>query len=143
MCDFCDPKIIKEQQIYFNDVAGVLYPRDPVIFGNVMIIPKRHVESFYDLSDEEIIEMRNLVKKLYKGFEKHYNASGFNLITNNGKKADQHVPHVHWHSFIRSDDEPYSPYDVLNGKTTRESVSYPDKEWKNRKDKISRIFSNQ
>ncbi|SRR5260221_2100044 len=140
MCDFCDPNIIKEQGIFFNDIAGVIYPQKPLIFGNVMIIPRRHVEFFDELSDEEIVEMRNLVKKLFEGFKEKHRATGFNLFTNNGKSAGQHVPHVHWHILIRFDDEKYSPYDVLNGKQEREDISMPEDEWVKRKEQIADLF---
>lgn len=140
MCDFCDPDVIEKQGIFFNDLAGIIYPQRPTIFGNVMIIPKRHVEYFYELNDKEIVEMRNLVERLFMGFKQKYHASGFNLLTNNGKSGNQHVPHVHWHVLMRSDNEEYSPYDVLNGKVERENVSIGDSEWTKRKQQIQDIF---
>jgi len=141
MCDFCDPNVIKEQGIFFNDVAGVIYPQRPTIFGNVMIIPKRHVQLFYELNDKEIIEMRNILEKLFKGFKEKYHATGFNIINNNGKSGNQHVPHVHWHVLIRFDNEKYSPYDVLNGKVEREDISMPDNVWVSRKKQIADLFN--
>jgi diadenosine tetraphosphate (Ap4A) HIT family hydrolase len=140
MCDFCDPLVIEKQGIYFNDLAGIIYPQKPTIFGNVMIIPKRHVELFHELSDGEIVEMRNLVAKLFNGFKEKYHATGFNLINNNGKSGNQHVPHVHWHILMRFDDEEYSPYDVLNGKVERENISIGDEEWENRKKQVIELL---
>lgn len=140
MCDFCDQEVIQKQRIFFNDLAGVIYPQKPLIFGNMMIIPKRHVEFFYELSDKEIIQMRNLVNSLFDGFKEKYHATGFNLFTNNGKSADQHIPHVHWHMLMRFDDEKYSPYDIMNGKVKREDI--PDNEWLIRKERIVDLFKS-
>jgi ATP adenylyltransferase len=142
MCDFCKPEVIAKQGIYFSDIAGIIYPQRPTIFGNVMIIPKRHVELFYELSDEEIVEMRSLVEKLFNGLKEKYNATGFNIINNNGKSGNQHVPHVHWHVLMRYDDEKYSPYDVLNGTVERENISIGDEEWSKRKEKITKLFED-
>jgi diadenosine tetraphosphate (Ap4A) HIT family hydrolase len=108
--------LLQTQGIYFNDLTGVIYPQKPLIFGNVMVVSKRHVEFFYAPTDAEIVEMRNIVKRIFEGFKENYNANGFNLFTNNGKSAGQHIPHVHWHILMQFDGEPYSPYDVLNGK---------------------------
>jgi diadenosine tetraphosphate (Ap4A) HIT family hydrolase len=140
MCGFCDQQVIREQGIFFNDFAGIIYPQRPTIFGNVMVIPKRHVEFFYDLSDEEIVEMKNLVEKLFMGFKEKYHATGFNLINNNGKSGNQHIPHVHWHILMRFDDEKYSPYDVLNGKIERENISIGEEEWEKRKKQITELL---
>ncbi len=143
MCDFCDQEVIKQQGIFFNDIAGIIYPQKPTIFGNVMIIPKRHVELFYELSDKEIVEMRNMLEKLFRGFKEKYHATGFNIINNNGKSGNQHVPHVHWHILMRFDTEQYSPYDVLNGKFERENISIGDDEWTKRKHQIKNIFMEE
>ncbi len=140
MCDFCDPNVIKEQGIFFNDFGGIIYPQRPTVFGNVMIIPRRHVQLFYELNDKEIVEMRNLLENLFMGFKEKYHATGFNLINNNGKSGNQHVPHVHWHILMRFDDEKYSPYDVLNGKVERENLSIGDGEWSKRKEQITKLF---
>src|SRR3989344_1737814 len=142
MCDFCNNNILQKQSLFFNDIAGFIYPRKPVIFGHVMLVPKRHVEYFYDLTDIEIIEMRNLIKKLFEGFKNIHHATGFNLFTNNGQKADQHIPHVHWQIFMRFNNEKYSPYDVLNGKIDRENISSLDKEWEKRKDRIAKLIKH-
>ena len=133
-CNFCQRTILRNQLIYREGLASIIYPQKPIIFGNLMIIPNRHVERFEDLTNEEIINMSQLVKKAFSIFKREQNACGFNLFTNNGAKAGQKVPHVHWHLFFRFEKEPVSPYQILNNPKLREKIS--EKEWKRRRDKI-------
>lgn len=81
---------------------------------NVMIVPVRHVELVGDLSEEEIVDIFKLVKKVYRYFQKKNKVTGFNLFVNSGKAAGQHVPHVHFHFFGRSEKEKISPYKKMN-----------------------------
>lgn len=136
-CSFCDSNNIQKQLIYEDKVMLVIYPSSPIIFQHLMIIPKRHISYFEEMNDEEILESANLVKKIYKIFQKE-GASGFNLFTNVGKKAGQHVLHFHWHIFIRFDDEKNSPYKILNNPKLKQNLSFIV--WKKQKKYISNLF---
>ena len=49
-CDFCSNNTYEKQGVIENSVARVLYPLRPVIFGNFMVVTKRHVSLFTDLT---------------------------------------------------------------------------------------------
>ncbi len=136
-CDFCDQATLEKQVIYKSDKILVFYPRSPVIREHLMVIPERHVEDFQGLREEEVLESTMIVKRIFKAFE-NQGASGFNLFTNVGKKAGQHVPHFHWHVFIRFDNEKVSPYKILSDPKLKESIS--PEEWKKRRDMISKFL---
>lgn len=128
-CDFCSNETYIRQGVVENDVARVLYPQRPVIFGNFMVITKRHVPLFTELTDEEVIGIRDLISTLFEGFRKNGRGEGFNLLNNNNKAGDQHIPHVHVHLFIRNGGE-VSPFDILSKKAEKEKIS--EEEWSRR-----------
>jgi len=140
-CNFCDQSVLKRQGIYKGDRVLVIYPRSPIIREHFMIIPTRHVEILEELNEEELLESTKVVNKIFLVFKKKEGASGFNLFTNIGKKAGQHVSHFHWHLFIRFDNEKMSPYKILNDSTLKEKTS--PKEWKKRKNAISLLLKGK
>lgn len=116
ICSFCNPDTIAKQEISTSDFTRILYPRRPIIPASVLIIPIRCVEHTHNLSDEEIIDIFAVVKKLHLSFHNLYGTTGYNLFTNDGHAADQHIPHVHFHFYGRSEDEAVNPFKVMNNK---------------------------
>ena len=136
-CDFCPSVTYEKQGIIENSVARVLYPLRPVVFGNFMVITKRHVALFTELTDEEVVGIRDLISTLFEGLRKNGRGDGFNLLNNNNKAGDQHIPHVHIHVFIRREGE-VSPFDVLSKKV--EKVKISEEEWNSRLAEIRSWF---
>ena len=62
---------------------------------------------------------------------------GFNLLNNNNKSADQHVPHIHIHVFMRKKGD-VSPFDILTKKI--EKVKLSGGEWKEKLMKINETY---
>jgi len=141
MCDFCELSVRRDQMIYTDDAVMILYPRKPLIFGHVLVLPVWHVEFFHELEDREIVAMKNSVAHLVEAFEKSLDLKGYNIFSNNGVQVGQSVPHVHWHIFLRSLDEIHSPYDILNGKYPRENLDFLSDEWNKRKSKLALLLS--
>ena len=69
-----------------NDLAYASYDTFPVADMHCLIIPKRHVKNYFDLTDEEIIACNTLIKNVKKEIEiKDPNVKGINIGTNAGK----------------------------------------------------------
>lgn len=102
-CPFCDPKVLEQQQYYEGQLVRVLYNYLPLMEGHSLIIPKRHVSRFEDLTAPEVTEMAITVNKVQKAFEKVYKTSDYLLVMQNGKLAGQTVSHVHFHMIPRKD----------------------------------------
>lgn len=136
-CDFCSNEAYGKQGVIENSVARVLYPLRPVIFGNFMVVTKRHVPLFTDLTNEELVGIRDLISVLFEGFRNKGRGEGFNLLNNNNKPGDQHLPHVHIHVFIRNEGD-VSPFDVLSKKVEKEKLD--EKEWRRRLVEIKSWF---
>tara|TARA_B100000989_G_scaffold205060_1_gene155237 strand:+ start:126 stop:476 length:351 start_codon:yes stop_codon:yes gene_type:complete len=87
-------KIILENEyaIAFNDIA----PKAPIHF---LIIPKGKYIKYDDFlnkaSKDEIYYFFILINQLVKDYDLEH--TGYRLITNAGKNANQEVPHLHFH----------------------------------------------
>lgn len=96
-CAFCDSKILSYQRFYEDELVIALYTHKPMVKGHCLIIPKRHVSRFEDLSDEEILQMGKVVKKTHVAVQKAFGTKHYLLLQKNGKEVGQSVPHVHFH----------------------------------------------
>lgn len=96
-CAFCDPQVIKAQKFYEDDLVLGLCTHKPIVPGHCLIIPKRHVERFEMLTDEEILHMSHLIKRIHRAVSSTFGTTGYLLLQKNGREAGQSVPHVHFH----------------------------------------------
>ena len=99
-CLFCN---IKESGLALeNENAYASYDSYPVSQLHCLIIPKRHVQDYFDLTDEELLSCHDLIKKIKKEILKKDNSVlGFNIGTNAGKIAGQSIMHCHIHVIPR------------------------------------------
>ena len=100
-CPFCDPNIIENQKFYEDDLVIALYTHKPIFPGHSLIIPKRHVERFEMLLDEEIMQMGKVIKRVNQAAKKVFSSSSYLLLQKNGKESGETVPHVHFHYIPR------------------------------------------
>ena len=93
-----------------NDLAYASYDSFPVTDMHCLIIPKRHVKDYFDLTDEEIIACNTLIKNVKKEIEfKDPNVKGFNIGTNAGKISGQSILHCHIHLIPRREGDVENP----------------------------------
>ena len=99
-CLFCN---IKESGLALeNDKAYASYDSYPVSHLHCLIIPKRHVQDYFDLTDEEILSCNDLIKRIKNVIlKKDDSVLGFNIGTNAGKIAGQSIMHCHIHVIPR------------------------------------------
>ena len=99
-CKFCE--IIKNKEFLIeNDLAVAFYDSYPVSVGHALIIPKRHVETYFDLSEEEIKAMLSLSKEMKKIIDDKYHPDGYNVGFNVDEAGGQTVFHAHMHIIPR------------------------------------------
>jgi bis(5'-adenosyl)-triphosphatase len=99
-CPFDDGKI-KAVEYAGNDHFAALYNVAPILPGHSLVIPRRHVESFLDLSDEEITGLFLFARNLTGFLIEQFKADGFDVSLQDGEVAGQTVPHVHLHVILR------------------------------------------
>ena len=107
-CIFCNIK--KSDLIDENELAYLSYDSYPVTDLHCLIIPKRHVKNYFELTDEEIVACNKLIKKVKKEIEnKDPTVKGFNIGTNSGKTAGQSIMHCHIHLIPRREGDVKNP----------------------------------
>jgi diadenosine tetraphosphate (Ap4A) HIT family hydrolase len=95
-CNFNDPRIILE-----NENAVAIYDGFPVSPGHCLIIPKRHISSFFETTIEEQLSFLDLISKVQQLIKNEHNPDGFNIGINDGEAAGQTVMHLHIHLIPR------------------------------------------
>jgi diadenosine tetraphosphate (Ap4A) HIT family hydrolase len=73
----------------------------PVSPGHSLIVPKRHVESFFDATPAERDGMLSLLDRAREHVCRTHAPSGYNIGINEGSAAGQSVPHLHVHLIPR------------------------------------------
>jgi len=99
MCVFCD--VPDDKKVQENELFFAIYDTRPVSRGHILIISKRHVESFFDLTDDEgpsLLEMSNTCRRM---LEDKFGPTGYNIAINNGRSAGQTISHFHLHIIPR------------------------------------------
>lgn len=94
MCLFCD---LAKNCVIENDLCYMIYDKFPVAAGHALVIPKRHVETVFEMNAEEWAAAGMLIKLTKKEIEKQFQPQGYNLKVNCGKAAGQEVMHAHIH----------------------------------------------
>ena len=99
-CLFCN--VEKSGCAYENRLAYASYDSYPVTEHHCLIIPKRHIKDYFDLSNEELLACNDLVQIVKKEIiKKDPSVKGFNLGTNIGKVSGQSILHCHLHLIPR------------------------------------------
>ena len=114
-CIFCKKincKILKQLK-YFFIIRDTAYP---VTEHHTLIITNRHISDFFELSDEENIELNQILKNQKKELKDlDSNISGFNVGVNIGKDAGQSIMHCHIHLIPRRKGDIEDPRGGVRG----------------------------
>ena len=98
-CHFCD---LEESRIVLeNDCAVAFHDAFPVVEGHMLVVPRRHVASLFDLPDEEQAAIWRLVALVRQTLASELNPDGFTIGVNDGRAAGQTVLHAHVHVIPR------------------------------------------
>jgi diadenosine tetraphosphate (Ap4A) HIT family hydrolase len=96
-CELCEPKDV----VFESEFAYVRYDSNSLGAGHVIVVPKRHVADFFDMSGAEqgsVLALLNRARRLVQ--EKH-KPDGYNIGVNIGAAAGQSRMHVHVHLIPR------------------------------------------
>ena len=107
-CLFCNFK--ESGCAHENDLAYASYDSYPVSKHHCLVIPKRHIKNYFDLTNEELLACNNLIKIIKDEImQKDKTVSGFNLGTNIGKVSGQSINHCHFHLIPRREGDVENP----------------------------------
>tara|TARA_B100001121_G_C18540308_1_gene550414 strand:- start:451 stop:849 length:399 start_codon:yes stop_codon:yes gene_type:complete len=107
-CLFCNVK--KSGYTKDNQLAYASYDTYPVSKLHCLIIPKRHIRDYFDLTEEELLACNNLIKNMKDEIvKKDPTVEGFNIGTNAGKVSGQSIFHCHFHLIPRRKNDVKNP----------------------------------
>ena len=107
-CLFCNSKVSGVE--HENDLAYASYDTYPVSDLHCLIIPKRHVADYFELSNEELIACNDLIKIIKQDvLDKDKSIKAFNIGTNAGKISGQSIMHCHIHLIPRREGDVENP----------------------------------
>lgn len=107
---------MNEELIYFENESVIGVPAtdssgnvfDKTLIGSYVIIPKSHVATPFDLSEQEWLDTKKMIDTVKKYLDERYHPDGYNLGWNVGRVAGQEVSHAHLHIIPRYNDEPFA-----------------------------------
>ncbi|MHC3995572.1 HIT family protein [Thiomicrolovo sp. ZZH C-3] len=113
-CIFChlpDASVIDS-----NALAVAFYDKFPVTEHHTLIIPRRHVADYFELTREEVAAMHALLQRQkMRLLALDGTISGFNIGINVGADAGQTIFHVHMHLIPRRKGDLSDPQGGVRG----------------------------
>ena len=94
------------------------------LLGSGVIIPVRHAETVFDLTQEEVCETFELLKQVKSWMDDRYHPDGYNVGWNCGATGGQIDMHAHMHVMPRFRQEPYA------GCGIRYWLKQPENRWR-------------
>ena len=99
-CLFCNIPTVRI--VLENELAYAVRDGYPVTEIHSLIIPKRHIQDYFDLTKEELIACDQLIRSLKDEISNSDNSvNGFNIGINSGETAGQTIFHCHIHLIPR------------------------------------------
>ena len=99
-CPFCGPAAAAAA-FTEDDRSLALYNVAPVLPGHALVVPRRHVQSLFDLSDDEFAAFAIFARRVTRLLSRAFSADGFDWTVQDGASAGQTVPHLHLHIIPR------------------------------------------
>jgi len=97
VCELCTP----DNVVLENELAYARRDNNSLSRGHLLVIPKRHVASFFDMTTEEQSSVLGLLNQAQRLVQSDHSPDGYNIGVNVGKAAGQSRMHVHVHLIPR------------------------------------------
>lgn len=110
-CPFCTLLSENPQSsiLFENELGFVIRDGFPITDGHTLIIPKRHVGSFFEITSEERDALFQLVDQAKSQLDKEFQPDSYNIGINDGEAAGQTISHLHIHLIPRYIEEGKDP----------------------------------
>ena len=106
-CPFCiENTLLRVTVLYEDELWYITEMNEGSITNAVMAVTKRHIETPFDINENEWAALRTLLKKMKKYVDDNESPAGYNLGWNVGQVGGQNVAHAHLHLLGRYSDEP-------------------------------------
>ena len=106
-CQYADPE--KNAVISETELAYARWDNFPAAPGHAEIVPKRHVESYFELAEAELLSLHGLAMATREIIDRRYSPDAYTIGVNDGAAAGQTIPHVHLHLITRYEGDVANP----------------------------------
>ena len=106
-CPFCS--LPRDRVLDERETAFAIRDGFPVSPGHTLIIPRRHVGSFFEVTDAERADLMSLLAAARDDLDREFRPAGYNIGINDGAAAGQTVPHLHIHLIPRFEGDRDDP----------------------------------
>ena len=96
-CELCR----LEQVLFEADNAYVRFDNNSLAPGHVLVVPRRHVASFFDMTAMEKMQVIELLDRAKAFIAAEHKPDGYNIGVNVGRAGGQSRMHVHVHLIPR------------------------------------------
>lgn len=106
-CPFCNPP--EDAIVFRSELVVALWDGYPVSRGHLLLVPRRHVHTWFDATREEQHALVDAVERARQLVEANHDPDGYNIGINVGAAAGQTVPHLHLHVIPRYNGDVSDP----------------------------------
>ncbi len=110
VCPFC--LFVQGNESDYNKLSDIVYQDESVFAfisprwwvnnpGNVIVIPKKHIEHIYDIDDATLAKVYGAGKKISLAMRNAYGCNGMSFRQHNELAGNQEIWHFHLHLFPR------------------------------------------
>jgi diadenosine tetraphosphate (Ap4A) HIT family hydrolase len=96
-CELCEPDMV----LLENEFAYVRHDNNGLSRGHVLVVPRRHVANYFDMTAAEKSAVMGLLDRAQAMIENEHHPDGYNIGVNIGRAAGQNRMHVHVHLIPR------------------------------------------
>src|SRR3954468_1568840 len=92
-CELC----VRHEVLLENALAYARHDNNSLSRGHVLVVPRRHVASYFDMTAEEKAEIQSLLDRAQTRIAADHSPDGYNIGVNIGRAAGQSRMHAHVH----------------------------------------------
>jgi diadenosine tetraphosphate (Ap4A) HIT family hydrolase len=96
-CELCEPDMV----LLGDELAYVRYDNNSLTPGHVLVVPRRHVANFFDMTADEKNAVLALLDRAQAVIAEKHKPDGYNIGVNVGRAGGQSRMHVHVHLIPR------------------------------------------
>ena len=111
----CSANFSKIRKLRPKTIWLAIFDGFPVNPGHVLVIPKRHVANYFELTTEEVLAIRDLLQRMKTEVDAKFHPDGYNIGVNVGADAGQSIFHVHVHLIPRYKGDVKNPRGGVRG----------------------------
>ena len=106
-CPFC--QVPDSEVLFRNEHVFAIWDRYPVADGHLLIITNRHIESWFEATEDEHLAIIRALAQGRKIINEEFSVDEYNIGVNVGQDAGQTIPHLHVHLIPRNKGDVIDP----------------------------------